>query len=330
MNHIHIPEAMAGERLDKAMATLDETLSRVAIQRLIRDGKVWVNGAMPRSISQRMRGGEVLEYDVPDPEPLELIAETIPLDIHFEDAHLLVINKPADMVVHPGAGVNRGTLVHAILGHCGGTLSGIGGRLRPGIVHRLDKDTSGLLVVAKSDAAHQGLAAQFEVHSVIRRYRAIVRGIPRDGVGVIDAPIGRHPTLRTRMAVRAQGGRAAMTRFKVMEVLAGGCALVQCILQTGRTHQIRVHMAHVGHPLLGDPVYGRGFDPPRNWPEAFRQEVLGFRRQALHAGVLGFVHPVTGERLQFEVDLPADFRQLLDGLRQVGARIMGPVDREWP
>lgn len=314
---LHLPAEMDGERLDKAMVALDTSLSRTAIQRLIREEMVRVNGQLVSSPSQRLRGGEVLEWTVPDLKPSELIAETIALDIRFEDKHLVVINKPAGMVVHPGAGVHCGTLVHALLGHCGGDLSGIGGWLRPGIVHRLDKDTSGLLVVAKSDEVHQGLSRQFEAHTVSRRYMAMVRGVPRDKTGTIDAPVGRHPTARTKMAVRVHGGRVAVTRYEVIEVFTG-CALVHCVLQTGRTHQIRVHMAHVGHPLLGDLVYGRGFEPPRSWPESVRQEVLQFRRQALHAGTLGFLHPVTVDRMQFTVDPPDDFQGLLNGLRQLG------------
>ncbi|MBF0134209.1 MAG: RluA family pseudouridine synthase [Magnetococcales bacterium] len=312
---MHLPVDMDGERLDKAMVVLDASLSRTAIQRLIREERVRVDGHLIRSPSQRLRGGEVVEWTVPDLKPSALVAETIALDIRFEDGHLVVINKPAGMVVHPGAGVHEGTLVHALLGHCGGDLSGIGGWLRPGIVHRLDKDTSGLLVVAKSDVVHQGLSRQFEAHTVSRRYMALIRGVPRDRSGMIDAPVGRHPTVRTKMAVRVQGGREAVTRFEVVEVLTG-CALVHCVLQTGRTHQIRVHMAHIGHPLLGDLVYSRGFDPPRRWPEEVRQEVLQFRRQALHAGTLGFLHPVTGGRMQFTVEPPDDFQRLLDALRQ--------------
>ncbi|MBF8274672.1 MAG: ribosomal large subunit pseudouridine synthase D, partial [Magnetococcales bacterium] len=267
-----LPPEMVGARLDKAMVAMDESLSRAAIQRLIHEGMVRVDGFPARSPSQRLRGGEVLEWTLPDIKITELVAESIALDIRFEDSHLVVINKPAGMVVHPGAGVHCGTLVHAILGHCGGELSGIGGWLRPGIVHRLDKDTTGLLVVAKSDGVHQGLARQFESHTVSRRYMAIVRGIPRDRTGLIDAPVGRHPTVRTKMAVRVVGGRAAVTRYEVVEPLVE-CALVHCVLQTGRTHQIRVHMAHRGYPLLGDMVYSRGFVPPRQWPEAVRQTV---------------------------------------------------------
>lgn len=321
MNHEHtacvyLPGEGGGERLDKVMVAMDASLSRSAVQRLIREGVVYVDGFPAVAVSQRVRGGEKVEWTVPDPEPLELVAESISLDIRFEDRHLVVINKPAGMVVHPGAGVNCGTLVHAILGHCGGDLSGIGGAIRPGIVHRLDKDTSGLIVVAKSDDVHQGLARQFAAHSVVRRYMAIVRGVPRDRIGLIDEPIGRHPAVRTKMAVRSRGGRVAVTRFEVVELLPGS-ALVHCILQTGRTHQIRVHMAHRGHPLLGDLVYGRGFDPPRHWPEGVRQTVKDFRRQALHAGILGFEHPVTGEMLKFTSAPPEDFQKLLDGLRCV-------------
>ncbi len=310
-----LPPELVGERLDKALVALDASLSRAAIQRLIRDGLVRVDDVPIPGAAHRLRPGALVQWTIPDPEPLGLQAETIALDIHFEDDHVLVINKPAGMVVHPGAGVNRGTLVHAVLGHCGGELSGIGGVSRPGIVHRLDKDTSGLLVVAKSDAVHQDLTRQFAAHTVQRRYTAIVRGVPRDRSGTIDAPIGRHPTARTKMAVRQQGGRAAITRYEIVAPLLDA-TLIHCHLQTGRTHQIRVHMAHIGHAVLGDPVYGAGSAPAKLWPEKTRQIVARFQRQALHAGILGFRHPITGENLRFTAEPPEDFNVLFDSLRK--------------
>ncbi|MBF0436900.1 MAG: RluA family pseudouridine synthase [Magnetococcales bacterium] len=310
-----LPPELVGARLDKALVALDDSLSRAAIQRLIRDGLVWIDGVPIPTAAHRLRPGALVQWTIPDPEPLGLQPETIPLEITFEDDHVLVINKPAGMVVHPGAGVNCGTLVHAVLGHCGGELSGIGGVLRPGIVHRLDKDTSGLLVVAKSDAVHQDLTRQFAAHTVQRRYTAIVRGVPRDRSGTIDAPIGRHPTARTKMAVRQQGGRAAITRYEIVAPLLDA-TLIHCHLQTGRTHQIRVHMAHIGHAVLGDPVYGAGSAPAKLWPERTRQIVASFQRQALHAGILGFRHPITGGDLRFTATPPEDFNVLFESLRK--------------
>ncbi|MBF0141428.1 MAG: RluA family pseudouridine synthase [Magnetococcales bacterium] len=317
MNRVRtpLPPELVGERLDKALVALDASLSRAAIQRLIREGRVWVDDVPILAAAQRLRPGAIVQWTIPDPEPLGLQPETIALDITFEDDHVLVINKPAGMVVHPGAGVNCGTLVHAVLGYCGDELSGIGGVLRPGIVHRLDKDTSGLLVVAKSDAVHLDLTRQFAAHTVQRRYTAIVRGVPRDRSGTIDVPIGRHPTARTKMAVRQQGGRAAITRYEIVEPLLDA-TLIHCHLQTGRTHQIRVHMAHIGHAVLGDPVYGAGFAPAKHWPEKTRQIVARFQRQALHAGILGFRHPITGRDLRFTAAPPEDFNVLFDSLRK--------------
>ncbi|MBF0426393.1 MAG: RluA family pseudouridine synthase [Magnetococcales bacterium] len=334
-----IPPSLAGMRLDQALAACDHTLSRSVIQRLIRQGAICRDEGIPGADALRMaaldpadrvRGGERFCIEPPPPEPMTATPEAIPLVIRYEDDHLLVVDKAAGLVVHPGAGNARGTLVNALLHHCGVQvveggrtseggepgLSGVGGPFRPGIVHRLDKDTSGLLVVAKNDAVHAALAEQFAAHSVTRRYLALIRGLPRPHQGTIDAPIGRHPTRRTRMAVTSRHGRRAVTHFTILERFAG-LTLIACRLETGRTHQIRVHLAHIGHPVLGDPVYSRPFQPPGPWPEAVRMCVTAFRRQALHAAALGFTHPVTGQRLEYDAPLPTDFAELLAALRSL-------------
>jgi 23S rRNA pseudouridine1911/1915/1917 synthase len=253
--------------------------------------------------------GQDYSITLPAPVALDAVAQDIPLDIVHEDADLIVVDKPAGLVVHPAAGNLDGTLVNALLHHCDGQLSGIGGVARPGIVHRIDKDTSGLLVVAKSDKAHEGLARQFKDHSIDRLYAAIVYGIPTPGSGTVDAWIGRSDADRKKMAVHREGrGKHAVTHYRVMERLRGA-AMVECRLETGRTHQVRVHMAHLGHPLIGDPVYGRD-------RKGFKSilETLGFKRQALHAKRLGFIHPVTEEPLAFDSPLPADMQELLSEL----------------
>ncbi len=320
---------VVGHRVDRALALLDPTLSRTMIQRLICSGAVFrqpgTAGDDPspthllpvHSATEKVRDGEWFELHIPAAVPLEVTAEAVELSILFEDDDLLVVNKPAGMTVHPGAGPSAygGTLVNALLHHCRGTLSGIGGVIRPGIVHRLDKETSGLLVVAKNDRTHQHLSEQFKAHTTARLYQAIVKGRPQPLRGTVDAPIGRHPRDRQKMAVVARG-RLAVTHYTVRESLAA-FTLVECRLQTGRTHQIRVHMAHIGHPLLGDPVYSRPFTPPATWPEPARSRTALFHRQALHAATLGFTHPGTGKRLQFEVGAPDDFQQLLEALRQL-------------
>ncbi|MBF0175416.1 MAG: RluA family pseudouridine synthase [Magnetococcales bacterium] len=335
---VRIPASLAGARVDQALAACDLTMSRSAIQRLIKQGGVLRWGAAMADLDAgepvleadlRVQAGERYQMPSPQPEPIAALPENISLVIRHEDRHLLVIDKPAGLVVHPGAGNGHGTLVNALLYHCGGegdsaasgeegsVLSGVGGSFRPGIVHRLDKDTSGLLVVAKSDAVHMHLAQQFAEHSVSRRYLALVKGHPEREQGRIEAPIGRHPTQRTRMAVTTRHGRAAVTHYTVLEKLTG-FSLIQCRLETGRTHQIRVHLTHIGHPLLGDPVYGRPFQPPGHWPEAVQHQVRSFARQALHATTLGFTHPITGERLAFDSPPPEDFKGLLTALRSLG------------
>lgn len=298
-----------GLRLDRALAAAIPSLSRERLKALIASGAVTdPGGASVRDPASKAACG-LYRVAVPEPEPARNIPQDIPLTIVFEDPHLLVVDKPAGLVVHPAAGNPDGTLVNALLHHCGGSLSGIGGVARPGIVHRIDKDTSGLLLVAKTDAAHEGLGSQFAAHSIDRRYLAIVSGVPRTGKGIIDAPLARSPANRKKIAVVEEGrGKRAVTHWKRLEVL-DDAALVECSLETGRTHQVRVHMASIGHPLLGDPVYGRSGKANR---ELLKR--LGFQRQALHASVLGFTHPVTKLRLSFSSGMPADMQELFTHL----------------
>lgn len=324
-------------RLDKALARdvpESAALSRTRLARLLEEGAVLVNGATVDNPKVRVAEGDAIEITVEASEDSHIGPEDIPLDVVFEDDELIVINKPVGMVVHPAPGTPTGTLVNALLAHCGDSLSGVGGVKRPGIVHRIDKDTSGLLVVAKSDAAHHALAAQFEVHSVERYYNAVVYGVPdandprlRGIRGVSFEPgnilklttqLARHKTDRQKQAVLFSGGRHAVTRARVVERFGApaSVALVECWLETGRTHQIRVHLAHAGHGLIGDPVYGGKRKLPA---KALSQEALDavqvFGRQALHAAVLGFIHPISKEKLRFEADLPTDMSDLLAALR---------------
>ena len=262
-----------------------------------------------RDPATKVRGDESVSVAVPEAAPADNLAQDIPLEIIFEDDHLLVVDKSAGLVVHPAAGNLDGTLVNALLHHCAGKLSGIGGVARPGIVHRIDKDTSGLLVVAKTDVAHEGLAKQFAAHSIDRRYLAIVSGVPNVPQGTIDAPLARSSTNRKKIAVvEGHRGKRAVTRWRRVEVLKDS-ALIECRLETGRTHQVRVHMASIGHPLLGDPVYGRA-----GKTNGKLLNDLGFHRQALHAAELGFTHPVTKHRLSFASPLPADMQELFNVL----------------
>ena len=302
---VRLAPAHAGWRLDRALADAVPTLSRERLKTLIRSGAVEAQGAAVRDPALKVKGGEALRVAVPEPAPPHNEPQDIALTILFEDDHLLVVDKPAGLVVHPAAGNRDGTLVNALLHHCGGSLSGIGGVARPGIVHRIDKDTSGLLVVAKTDVAHEGLARQFAAHSIDRRYLAIVNGVPKASNGTVDAPLARSATNRKRIAiVEANRGKRAVTHWKRLEVL-DGAAMVECRLETGRTHQIRVHMASIGHPLIGDPVYGRS---GKNHSKLLKE--LGFHRQALHAAELGFTHPVTKNRLSFSSPLPPDMQEL--------------------
>lgn len=313
-------EEHVGGRLDKVLSSWIDDLSRARIQSLIQDGQVLVNGKPAKSTSQKLAAGDVIELSVPPPVDWHPQAQHIPLDIMYEDADLLVINKQAGLVVHPGAGNHDGTLVNALLHHCGDDLSGIGGVLRPGIVHRLDKDTSGLMVVAKSDKAHQGLSAQFSDRSLSRTYVALVLGVPMPLKGAVDRPIGRHPSSRQKMAVNHRNGKEARTYYTVIERYRNSLALVQCKLDTGRTHQIRVHMADMKHPLIGDPAYGsqptavQSVLKKAGYDQSLIDDVLQFPRQMLHAKALSFVHPVTGEAMDFEGDIPQDMRDILERL----------------
>jgi len=300
----------AGQRLDAYLASATE-LTRSAAVRLIEEGQVTLGGK-PANKKDKVKAGDEVTVSLPEPEPDEAIPQDIPLDIVYEDEDILVVNKPCGMVVHPAAGNPDGTLVNAILYHCGDSLSGIGGVIRPGIVHRIDKDTSGLLVVAKNDAAHLALSEQLKVHRVRRVYHAIAIGNLREETGTVDAPIGRHPTDRKKMAVLRGAdahSRDAVTHYRVLERFAGMCH-VECKLETGRTHQIRVHMASLGHPLLGDPVYGGA---NHRFCESHPALIHG---QCLHAAELSLIHPTSGEEMHFEAPLPEDMERILDILRR--------------
>ncbi len=308
------PELRA-ERLDRFLAAALPEFSRSRLKLLIEAGRVSAGGATIAEPSYRVKPGQLIELSVPPAETVGLPeAEAHALSIIYEDADVIVIDKPPGMAAHPAPGTPSGTLVNALIGHCGASLSGIGGVRRPGIVHRLDKDTSGLIVAAKHDRAHAGLARQFATRSLSRSYLALVWGTPAPSSGEITGNIGRSPKDRKKMAVLRTGGRPALTRYRVLRRFLGGrIALVECTLATGRTHQIRVHMAHKGYPLLGDPAYGRRRGTLALPPE-FVAALAGFRRQALHAYRLGFSHPISGVALQFETPLPYDFKSLIDVL----------------
>jgi len=292
----------AGIRIDVAVADLTEELTRSGVQRLLKENLISVNGK-PVEKNYKLKEEDLLQVTVPVPKALEAEAQDIPLSVVYVDADLLVVNKPKGMVVHPAPGNPDGTLVNALLYHCGESLSGINGVIRPGIVHRIDKDTSGLLVVAKNDAAHLGLAEQIKAHSFTREYQAVVHGNLREETGTIHAPIGRSPKDRKKMAVTEKNSRDAVTHYQVLARYPG-FTHVKCTLETGRTHQIRVHMAYIGHPVAGDPVYG-----PKN-------TLKNLNGQCLHAGKIGFVHPRTGEYLEFEAPLPDYFLRILRALEE--------------
>lgn len=294
----------AGQRIDRFLSGEDTGLSRSALQGLVAEGHVLCNG---KSIAKslKLKAGDTILLEIPDAKPIEAVPQDIPLDIVYEDDHLLVVNKPKGMVVHPAPGNPDGTLVNALLWHCKGSLSGIGGEIRPGIVHRIDKDTSGLLIAAKNDFAHRALAAQLKDHTLARTYACIVCGNIREDSGTIDAPIGRDPADRKRMCVTKKDGREAVTHWRVLERFAG-YTLLECRLETGRTHQIRVHLAWRSHPILGDTVYGH------------KKPELGVDTQCLHARELTFVHPRTGEHVTVGCELPEYFQELLRKLRQKG------------
>ncbi len=291
-----VPKEASGERLDKWLALQKElSLTRSVIQTRIKDEKILVNGD-PVPKNAKALSGSIITVEIPDPTPLELVPENIPLDIVYEDNDIQVVNKPKGMVVHPAPGNYTGTLVHALLYHCGDRLSGINGVIRPGIVHRIDKLTSGLLMVAKNDAAHLGLSAQIESHTFTREYQAVCIGHLKEQSGTINAPIGRHPVDRKKMAVTAKNSKSAVTHYEVVAEYKGYSHL-RLRLETGRTHQIRVHLSSIGHPILGDDVYGKSFK--------------GIDGQCLHAGKIGFIHPITKEYMEFTSPLPPYFEEVL-------------------
>ena len=311
-------EAEAGGRLDRVLAGLVSNLSRTRIKALIEEGRVSADGETIMDPSYRVKPGQTFAIIVPESRPAAPEPQPIDLDIVFEDKDVLVIDKPAGLVVHPAPGNPDRTLVNALIAHCGETLSGIGGVRRPGIVHRLDKDTSGLMVVAKNDAAHASLAAQFAGRSITRAYRAVVWGVPSPRRGEIAGNIARSPRNRKKMAVVRRGGKAALTRYRVLKPLGSAASLIECRLATGRTHQIRVHLAWKGHPIVGDPTYSRNRRARiRSLGPGAARAVAALGRQALHAHLIGFTHPATAERLEFESALPPDINKLQKELEGV-------------
>ena len=289
-------------RIDRYLAEACPDFSRSYLQKLLKEGAVSVNSRNVKA-NYKVQTDDHILLNIPDLQVPDILPEDIPLDILYEDQWLMVINKPKDMVVHPSAGHTQGTLVNAVMAHCGEHLSGINGVMRPGIVHRIDKDTTGALLICKDDTVHRDLAEQLKEHSIKRRYRAIVQGNIKEDEGTVDAPIGRHPIDRKKMAINRKNGKEAVTHYKVLERF-GQTTYIECRLETGRTHQIRVHMASLGHPLLGDTVYGSSKNP------------YHLQGQALHAMILGFVHPVTKEYMEFEAPIPEYFSKLLDKLRK--------------
>ena len=292
----------AGIRIDKYLSDNMEDISRSYLQKLLKEKSITVNEKEIKA-NYKVQEGDVVSVSVPEPEEPDILPEEIPLDILYEDDSLMVVNKPKDMVVHPSAGHFSGTLVNAVLFHCKGNLSGINGIMRPGIVHRIDKDTTGALLICKTDTCHRILAEQLKVHSITRKYRAVVQGNLKDDEGTIEGPVGRHPADRKKMAINYKNGKEAVTHYRVLERF-GNATYIECQLETGRTHQIRVHMASIGHPLLGDTTYGSAKNPSH------------LQGQALHAMVLGFLHPVTNTYMEFTAPLPEYFLKLLEKLRK--------------
>lgn len=321
--HITIDDFTSGVRLDQILARAIADMSRSRLKKLIDNGEVKVNGVLCTTPSRKTEIDDKIVLKVPPPVEWYPEPENIPLDVVYEDDDLLVINKQVGLVVHPGAGNKMGTLVSALLYHCGDSLSGIGGVLRPGIVHRLDKDTSGLMVVAKNDQSHQGLSAQFSDRSLSRKYKALVLGVPMPPKGTVDLPIARHHKNRLLMAINKNHGRSAKTHYKVIGRFGEQFSLVECTLESGRTHQIRVHMAAVHHPLIGDKAYGPQATAVRSALKKAGHDqdedvavikMMNFPRQALHAYALSFIHPRSGQRVSFTADLPADFQDMIDCL----------------
>ncbi|MFD2204082.1 RluA family pseudouridine synthase [Kiloniella antarctica] len=311
-----VEETEKKNRLDKFLALRLPDLSRSRLQALISQKCLQVDGTIIETPNYRLKIGQIIDLKIPkavDPEP---VAQDIPLDVVFEDPYLLIINKPSGLVVHPAPGNADGTLVNALLYHCGEDFKGIGGVKRPGIVHRIDKDTSGLMVVAKTDECHQGLVQLFAAHDIERSYNAVVWGYPKPATGRIEGNIGRSPKNRKKMAVVPRGGKTAITHYKTLKVLSNGVAsLIECRLETGRTHQIRVHMTHAGYPLLGDPLYGsQSQSRLKNLPTDAQEKMKSFERQALHAKTLGFIHPITKENLIFTSELSIDLKDLINSL----------------
>jgi 23S rRNA pseudouridine1911/1915/1917 synthase len=324
VRRIGVADGQAGERLDRFLAQALPDLSRSRLQQLIAKGGITREGRTIGDANTRVKPGETYEIAVPTPAPASPLGQDIPLAIVYEDSDLIVIDKPAGLVVHPAAGNPDGTLVNALIAHCGPSLAGIGGEARPGIVHRLDKDTSGLLVAAKNDRAMRSLAKQFAAHATERAYNAIVWGGLRQGDGLVEGDIGRNPFDRKRMAVLRGRGKPARTRYRTIERFGDPtrafASLLECRLETGRTHQIRVHLTHIGHPLIGDPTYGRAHKPPRPKTEIEARAFAAaadFPRQALHAWLLGFQHPTTHKVMKFEAPWPADFAALVEALRRL-------------
>ena len=320
---VTIQSEQAGNRLDKVLSDALPDISRSRLKALINDEQVMCErkGQQDTTVTPKLKviEGDIYTITIPEPVDADPLAEDIKLEIIYEDAHLIVVNKSAGMVVHPAPGAPNGTLVNALLYHCGDSLSGIGGVKRPGIVHRIDKETSGLLVVAKDDKTHVGLSAQFEAHSIERLYTAVVRGVPSPVDGRVEGNIARHPKDRKKMAVTDKGGKWAATNYKSLQHFTSGGLVVateiECKLETGRTHQIRVHMTYIGCPLIGDPVYGRAGKLSGKVNPQTRAAIQSFKRQALHARVLGFLHPITGDTLKFESKLPHDMYELIEALK---------------
>ncbi len=308
----------AGARLDRWLAERLPDQSRSRLKVLIEDGRVTIGGRPADDPSRKVRAGDEIVLAIPAPAPARPQAESIPLAVVYEDSDLIVVDKPAGMVVHPAPGSSSATLVNALLHHCAGSLSGIGGEKRPGIVHRLDKDTSGLIVAAKTDVAHRALAVQFAEHTVTRAYKALCWGVPKPPMGKIEGNIGRSTKDRKKMAVLLRGGRHALTNYKLEQAFGTAAALIECRLATGRTHQIRVHMASIGHALIGDATYGgRLRSKSQRLPQGIEDALREFHRQALHAWQLGFTHPTRGERLLFGSDIPNDFKDLLNSFSEL-------------